>query len=121
MQDGNLRFPSSLFDCAQSARITSPVVSSAMDPAPQRTGTSPPFPQRYRSMQAEPAFAMGIVILCYDVPRWAVSSVGLERLVYTQKVTGSNPVPPTTLSSTDIVNSPFSIFHFVAPPLHSLR
>ena len=25
----------------------------------------------------------------------AVSSVGLERLVYTQEVTGSNPVPPT--------------------------
>ena len=24
-----------------------------------------------------------------------VSSVGLERLVYTQKVTGSTPVPPT--------------------------
>ena len=24
----------------------------------------------------------------------AVSSVGLERLVYTQEVTGSNPVPP---------------------------
>ncbi len=26
---------------------------------------------------------------------WAVSSVGSERLVYTQKVRGSNPLPPT--------------------------
>ncbi len=29
------------------------------------------------------------------IPRWAVSSAGLERLPYKQEVTGSNPVPPT--------------------------
>ncbi len=33
----------------------------------------------------------------FEVDRRAVSSVGSERLVYTQEVTGSNPVPPTSI------------------------
>ena len=33
------------------------------------------------------------------ISAWAVSSVGLERLVYTQKVTGSTPVPPTIIKN----------------------
>ena len=32
--------------------------------------------------------ANDLPILCYAVLRWAVSSVGSERLVYTQKVGG---------------------------------